>query len=127
MAEKIKLVQGDTRPQLVFSITDETTGTPVDFSTAGTSAQMKFRPVGATEVKATMPCGKLSGIVREDGSIDYTAPYDVPGAGGRLYMNWSATALDTEGEFEGEIEITFSDNTVQTVYDAIKFKIRKQF
>jgi hypothetical protein len=31
------------------------------------------------------------------------------------------------GDYEGEIEITFVDTTVQTVYDLLKFKVREDF
>jgi hypothetical protein len=31
------------------------------------------------------------------------------------------------GDYEGEIEITFADGQVQTVYDLLKFKIREDF
>mgnify|MGYP003345708111 CR=1 FL=1 len=35
--------------------------------------------------------------------------------------------LGDAGDYEGEIEITFSDATVQTVYDVLKFKLREDF
>lgn len=127
MSEKIKVVQGDTRPQLIFSITDQQTLAPINLSDSSTVTLVKFRPAGSATVKATMTCGKLPGVVLEDGSINFAAPYDVPGAGGRLYMNWSPTALDTAGDFEAEIEITFADGTIQTAFDTIKFKVRPQF
>ncbi|WP_426106367.1 hypothetical protein [Massilia sp. TSP1-1-2] len=127
MSEKIKLVAGDTRPQLVFSITDDNTKLPIDLSNAATVVVLKFRQVGSTEVKATMACGKLAGKLNGDGTVDYTAPYNGLGVGGRAYMNWSATALDTEGEYEGEIEITFEDGGKQTIFEALKFKVRSQY
>ena len=126
MSEKIKLVAGDTRPQLVFNITDEVTGLPIDVSTAS-AIMVKFRAVGATNIKTTLVCQKLAGLVAQDGSISYLSPYDIPGVGGRAYMDWSLDALDTPGSFEGEIEITFSDGQVQTVYDLLKFQVRVQF
>lgn len=125
MSEKIKLVAGDTRPQLVFSITDDVTGKPVDLSTA--TIALKFRKVGSTAIKATMVCGKLAGLLNADGTIDYTGIYAVPGVGGRAFMDWSTTALDTEGEYEGEIETTFADGGVQTVFETLKFKVRSQY
>lgn len=127
MAEKIRLVAGDTRPQLIFSITDQETGIPFNFSQPTTAVRVKLREAGATAVKATMTCGKLTGVVNADGTINYNAPYDVPGAGGRVFMDWDPTALNTAGEYEAEIEITYSDGTVQTVYEILKFKVREQF
>jgi hypothetical protein len=38
------------------------------------------------------------------------------------------TSLDgAPGDYEGEIEITFADSTIQTVYDLLKFKLRQDF
>jgi hypothetical protein len=31
------------------------------------------------------------------------------------------------GDYEGEIQITFSDGQIQTVYDLLKFKVRSDF
>jgi hypothetical protein len=31
------------------------------------------------------------------------------------------------GEYEGEVEITFADGQIQTVYDVLKFKVREDF
>lgn len=127
MGEKIKLVAGDTRPQLVFAITDDYTKLPIDLSNPATAVALRFRKVGASAVKEVMTCGKLAGLLNADGSVSYDAPYNVPGAGGRAFMDWSPTALDTEGEYEGEIEITFPDGGVQTVFETLKFKVRSQY
>ena len=43
MAEKIKLVQGDTKPALVCNITDEITGLPIVVT--GATVLLKFRAV----------------------------------------------------------------------------------
>lgn len=126
MAEKIKLVQGDTRPQLVLSLTDDTTGAAIDVSSA--TVRMRFRALGSTTILATLTASKIPGVILEDGTINFNAPYNVSGAGGRCVINWDSTALSQDaGDYEGEIEITFADTTVQTVYDTIKFKLRSQF
>ena len=126
MAEKIKLVQGDTRPQLVLSLTDETTGSPIDVSAA--AVRLKFRAAGESTLIATLTATPVPGRVLEDGSIDFTDPFNVSGRGGRCVVNWSQQALaNPAGDYEGEIEITFSDNTVQTVYGILKFKLRGEF
>lgn len=124
MAEKIKLVQGDTRPALVVTVTDQTTGDPIGLT--GATVRLKFREAGSETVKATLTGTLLPGIL-VNGSISVASPYDTPGAGGRVSFAWTAAALDTSGEFEGEIEVTFSDTSIQTVYDKLKFKVREQF
>lgn len=126
MAEKIKLVQGDTRPQLVLALNDDTTGDPIDVSTA--TVKLRFRALGSTSILALLTASNIAGRQLEDGSVDSTAPFNVPGKGGRCVINWSADALNQPpGDYEGEIEITFADATIQTVYDTLKFKLRSQF
>ena len=110
MTEKIKLVQGDTRPALICTITDQTTGLAI--SLTGASVVLKFREVGATELTAS-----VSGTV-------------VDGAAGKVaFYPASAPAMlqGSPGDYEGEIEITFPDGQKQTVYELLKFKLREDF
>lgn len=110
MAEKIRLVQGDTRPVLVCTITDDTTGTAINIT--GATVRLKFRAAGATTLTAT-----VTGTVT-DGSNGVVA----------FYPSTAPEMLEgAAGDYEGEIEITFSDSQVQTVYDLLKFKIREDF
>ena len=110
MAEKIKLVQGDTRPAIVCTITDETTGAVIPLT--GATVVLKFRLAGSTELTATVA-----------GAITNAA-----GGVVAFYPASSPEMLQGEaGDYEGEIEITFSDTQVQTVYDLLKFKVREDF
>lgn len=108
MAEKIRLVQGDTKPQIKVTLTDETTGEVVQIT--GATPRMKFRKVNTTTVLTT-----LVGSVTD-------------GPNGECVFQWPTGALDVEpGDYEGEVEVTFEDSTVQTVYDLLKFKLRQDF
>ena len=108
MAEKIRLVQGDTRPALVTTLRDETTDAPIDIG--GAAVRLKFREVGATVLTDT-----LAGAVTD-------------GATGACVFHWTPLSLAGEpGEYEGEIEITFANGQIQTVYDLLKFKMRREF
>ena len=110
MAEKIKLVQGDTKPSLVTTLTDSVTGTTINVT--GATVRLKFKESGATVVRST-----ILGTVTN-------------GAGGVVVFDWGddPNALNGEpGEYEGEIEITFDDGSIQTVYDVLKFKLRQDF
>lgn len=110
MAEKIKLVQGDTRPAIVCTITDDTTGAPMPL--AGAVVRLKFRQAGLTELRATV-VGSITDSV--NGVVAFfpaSAPEMLSG---------------DAGDYEGEIEITFADGQVQTVYDILKFKLREDF
>jgi hypothetical protein len=110
MAEKIKLVQGDTRPAIVCNITDDTTGAPVVLT--GATVVLKFRAAGDTTLTATVP-----------GSVT-----DGPNGQVVFYPASAPEMLQGEpGDYEGEIEITFSDSQIQTVYDTLRFKVREDF
>jgi BppU N-terminal domain len=122
MATKIRLVEGDTRPRLIFTLKDKD-GDVIDISSA--TILFKMKPLGETALKAEVACTILSGLKdEEDGTIDYTPPYDVAGVGGRIRVDWSSADLDTAGRYEAEIEITYGDGTKQTVYDKISITIR---
>lgn len=123
---KIQLVQGDTGPALTFSITDDTTGLPVDLSAGGTVVRFKFRQVGASTLKGTITASKLTGRLLTDGTIDTTGSYATAGAGGRVQVAWASTSLDTAGDFEGEIEITFASGIIQTVPAKVQLAVRPQ-
>ena len=125
MTEKIKLVQGDTKPTLVITITDETTGLPISISNA--IPRLKMRELGSTTLKTTLTGTPVPGLLNADGTVDTSGAYATPGAGGRCAFAWTQQALDKAGDFEGEIEVTFADGTIQTVFGLLKFKIREQF
>lgn len=128
MADKIRLVRNDTRPQLILTLTDATDGSPIDLSPTGTVVRMKFRQVGAQTLTAVMEATLLPGLLRQDGTVDNSMPWDVPGRGGRCVIQWTQQALAGDaGDYEAEVEITFPDGTVQTVYDLLKFKVRDDF
>lgn len=110
MSEKIKLVQGDTRPALVCNITDDTTGLPLPIT--GATIVLFFRQAGSTTLQATVPGTVTDG---PNGQV--------------VFYPASAPSMLTgdPGDYEGEIQITFSDGQIQTVYDLLKFRVREDF
>jgi len=109
MAEKIKLVSGDTRPQIKVTLTDEHTGNIIDIT--GATCLLKFRAAGETTLIDTM-----TGVVTN-------------GIGGEVIFLFNANTLEVEaGDYEGEIEVTFPNGGGrQTVYELLKFKVREDF
>lgn len=110
MAEKIKLVQGDTKPALVCNITDEITGAVVTLTSA--TVLLKFRAAGSSTLTATVTGTVTNGATGQVAFYPASAP---------------EMLLGEAGDYEGEIQITFSDGTIQTVYDLLKFKLREDF
>ena len=109
MAEKIKLIQGDvSRPQVQATLTNEVTETVINIT--GATAVLKFRQVGATTLQDT-----VTGVI----------PL---GTDGNVIFPMTALAMSgSAGDYEGEIQVTFSDGSIQTVYDLLKFKMREDF
>ena len=110
MSDKIKLVKNDTRPALVCTITDDTTGLPI--SITGSTVVLFFRALGASTIQATVP-----GTVTD-------------GANGKVVFYPASAPVMLQGDagdYEGEIQITFPDGQIQTVYDVLKFRVREDF
>jgi hypothetical protein len=110
MSNRVRLVQGDTRPNLVVTLTDNISGAAINVTAA--TARLKFRPLGSEDIRTTIV-----------GDI-------VDGVNGIVVFQWitQPTSLTGDpGPYEGEIEITFDDGTVQTVYDLVKFQLRQEF
>lgn len=106
----IKLVRNDTRPALVCTITDATTGDPIVLT--GATCKLKFRKVNTTTLVATLT-GTLVDAV--NGVVEF-------------YWASEPTSLEGDpGQYEGEVEVTFQDGQVQTVFDTLNFIIRQDF
>ena len=120
-SDTIKLVVGDTLPELTFNLKDSNTaasGKTLDaedsttwaaVNLTGGAVKLRIREVGKTTVLSTI-----------------TATLSAPSAGTCTLIFPSAT-WSTAGTFEGEIEFTKSDGNIQTVQDFIKFKVRDDF
>jgi hypothetical protein len=110
MADKIKLVQGDTLPNVRLTLTDPVTGTAINLSAGSTTVNVYFREAGGTTILSTIACTKVNG-----------------GSTGVIQFNFSSGVLNVDpGAYEGEVEINF-DGQKQTVYELLKFNVREQF
>ena len=104
----ILLVKDDTSPQIQVTVTREDTGLAVNLSAATT--RLKFRAAETTTVLATLTgaAGDLAnGIV--------------------VFTFGSGDLTQSAGEYEGEVEVTFADSSVETVYEVINFTLRADF
>jgi len=120
-SQTLKLVTGDTLPELTFTLkdsqtaasgktldaNDSTTWAPINVS--GASVKLRLRELGSTSVKSTLTCSVTDG------------------SNGKVATDFPTGTLDTAGTFEGELEVTFAAGGIQTVHDLIKFKVRSDF
>jgi hypothetical protein len=108
MSDKIKLVQGDTRPYIRLTLKDAD-GQFINVHDA--TVRLKFRAVGSTNTLFSFSAIKPNG-----------------GTDGVVVFGFPPGALNVDpGLYEGEIEIDFGSGDVQTVYDTLKFTVRAQF
>lgn len=122
--ETINLVKGDDLPSLEIILRDSNTaatGQTLDIGDATTWAGIDLTDVNAVRLKF-----RKIGIDTLVDTITFTrvAPY----TDGKVVMDWGSTTLDDgHGDYEGEIEITYTDGKVLTVPDLFKFIVREQF
>jgi hypothetical protein len=106
----IRLVEGDERPVIVLTLTDDNTGSPIDLSLSTTVVTIKFREAGTTTLLSTISTSKLSS-----------------GTTGQVQFDFTGGVLNVDpGMYEGEIVINFNGQ-VQTVYDTLRFTVRENF
>ena len=120
-SDTLKLVTGDTLPELTFTLKDSNTaasGLTLDennsatwapINVTGATVKLRLRELGSTSVKSTLTCSVTNG------------------SAGTVATDFPAGTLDTAGTFEGELELTFPNGGIQTVNDLIKFKVRSDF
>jgi len=110
MSNVIKLVQGDTLPEVTLTLTDQSDDTPLDLSAATTTVVVKLRALGGSTVLSTLSCWKPSG-----------------GADGVVRFAFPAPTLDiASGQYQGEIEMSFNGQ-ILTVFDLLQFTLRAEF
>ena len=120
-SDTIKLVVGDTLPELTFNLKDSNTaasGKVLDaedsttwaaVNLTGGAVKLRIREVGKTTIISTI-----------------TATLSAPSAG-TCTLIFPSSTWTASGTYEGEIEFTKSDGNIQTVQDFIKFKVRDDF
>lgn len=106
----IRLVQNDSKPSIILTLTDETTGLPINLALPTTTVAVKFRASGSTTLLSTITCTKLT-----------------TGADGKVTFDFTGGVLDVDpGMYEGEIVVDY-DGETQTVYDTLRFRVRQEF
>jgi hypothetical protein len=110
MADVIKLVQGDEKPSILLTLTNDVDSLPIDLSASTTVVRIKFREAGTTALLSTITCTKIG-----------------TGATGEVTFNFAGGILDVDpGAYEGEIIVDYNSD-VQTLYDVLRFRVRENF
>lgn len=110
MADPIKLVQGDTAPQIKATVTRSDTGDVVDVSNA--TVTLHFRRKFTDTVLFSM-----TNQGNEQLAIE----------GICIFVFTSGQLNIDAGEYEGEIEVVFNGGTRETVYETLDFVMREDF
>ena len=122
--ETINLVKGDDLPALEIILRDSNaaaSGQTLDLGDPTTWAFLNLTNVNAVKLKI-----RRQGIETLVDTITFTRVQ--PYIDGKVIMDWGLTTLDDGiGDYEGEIEITYTDGKVLTVPDLLKFNLRAQF
>ena len=116
MADIVSLVKGDTLSNLQITLSREDTGGTFVMDTDHV-ATLHIRPKGNPTVSA---------------SVANTASLSNPSTGLMVFGlgTFLSTSSTEPGFYEGEVEIVDNGETpatTQTVFDAIKFRVRDQF
>ena len=110
MADVIRLVKGNSKPDIILTLTDDNTASAIDLSAGTTTVTVKFRKQKTTAVLSTISTSKLGG-----------------GTTGQVQFDFSGNVLNVDpGMYEGEVNIDFN-GAIQTVYDVMKFRVRDNF
>tara|TARA_X000000950_G_scaffold197326_2_gene237595 strand:- start:5985 stop:6359 length:375 start_codon:yes stop_codon:yes gene_type:complete len=120
-SETVKLVKGDTLPELTITLKDSNTaasGQSLDPENPST-----FAPIDVTG-------GTVRVRVREIGetTILKTITTSITDASaGKVAMLFPTDTFPSAGIYEAEVEFTKSDGNIQTVNDLIKLSVRDDF
>ena len=105
-----QLVQGDQAPQIQAVLKRQDDNSIIDFS--GGSCALKFRAKGSTTTLFTLSAADVG-----DNFQDGIAVFSFSG---------TQLAID-EGYYEGEIEITYTSGSIETVFKVLDFYVRADF
>jgi len=106
----VNMVRGDTRPTLEFTVKN---ANGVAINLTGSTPRFRIRRKGTTTVLITRVC-TLSDPSNGKCQFAWAA------------ADWNAGALDAPGSYEGELEVTFSDATVESGFDIVDIFVREQ-
>jgi hypothetical protein len=109
--DTLYLVQSDNGTQLKVEITRDDTGLPVDLT--GATPTLRFKK-------------KNTGVILTDINSSSFSSNDLEAGIAVFQFNAAALAI-TAGDYVAEIQVTFTDGTVETVYEELQFVVREDY
>lgn len=109
--DTLYLVQGDNGTQVKIEITRDDTGLPVDLT--GATPTLKFKKKNTGNVLAS-----INSAVTD---LDDLA------AGIAIFQFTSETLDINAGDYVAEVEVTFDDGTIETIYEELQFTVREDY
>ena len=111
MTEAIKIVQGDSGPQIKVTLTRSDTGSAVDLTEAST-CKLHFRKKNSDTNLFSL---SNQSVAQDQGN-------------GIAIFVFSGNQLDiAAGNYEGEVEVVFNSGARETVFDTLEFVLRADF
>jgi len=109
MGDVIRLVSGDTKPNIEVTISDESDSSVYDLSAETTSVSVFFKAAGSTATPTEIACTKVT-----------------DGSDGKVEFDFSGDVLDglAAGAYEGEIVVDLGSGSTHTVYEKLRFRLR---
>ena len=105
------LVKNDSGSQIKATITRSDTGAVVDL--LATTPKLKFKKKNTATVLSTINSSTTAAADKEAGICQFA-------------FTGSELAI-MSGDYVGEIEITFSDGTIETIFEELEFTVREDF
>lgn len=110
VAIQINMVRGDTRPTLELTVKDQN-GTVINLT--GATGIFRIRRKGFSTVLVSRAVTITDAV---NGKCQFVW----------VAADWNAGALDAPGDYEGELEITFSAGVIGTTFDPYQIYVREQ-
>lgn len=105
MAWTHHLIRGQVPNDFVITLFDPTIDRQIDVSDPRIEVVIAMRVKDRDSICERLTTTKLPGFEEPPLPIYLEPPYDVPGSGGRVRVNFTAHSVDKEGEFEASIYI----------------------
>ncbi len=121
----IRTVVGDS-PDIYINLKDNSTRDrpPVDLTIAGRQATLRIRKQGASTPAVAINCIALPGFIEDNGELNVSGEYAIPGRGGRVVASCPPQAFPDSGVYLAEAVVAFGSGKNVTVFETVRIEVR---